>query len=86
VAAVEPGSGADKAGIRVGKTKVVVGGNSYVIGGDIIVGIGGRQLSTYEQLRDTISQLKPGDKVKLDLYRGTSKLTVTVKLGQAPTR
>jgi S1-C subfamily serine protease len=86
VAAVEPGSGADKAGIRVGKTKVVVGGNSYVIGGDIIVGIGGRKLSTYEQLRDTISQLKPGDKVKLDVYRDGAKKTVTVKLGQAPTK
>jgi S1-C subfamily serine protease len=35
-------------------------------------------------LRDAIAQKKPGDKVKLELYRHGSKETVTVTLGQAP--
>ena len=84
VQAVEKGSAADKAGIRVGTSKVIVGGLSYVVGGDIIVGFAGKTITTYEQLRDAISQLKPGDKAKLDIYRGGSPKTVTVTLGQAP--
>jgi S1-C subfamily serine protease len=83
VQSIEKNSAADKAGIRVGKSKVIVGGVSYVIGGDIIVGFNGAPISTYE-LRDGISQLKPGDKAKVELYRDGSKKTVTVTLGQAP--
>jgi S1-C subfamily serine protease len=79
---IEKGSGADKAGLRNGSTKVIVGGVSYTIGGDIIVGLDGRAVTTYDQLRDLVSQHKPGDKVKLDLYRGGSKKTVTVTLGE----
>ena len=84
VQSIDKGSAADKAGIKVGKSKVIVGGVSYVIGGDIIVGFNGLPISTYEQLRDAISQLKPGDKAKIELYRDGSKKTVTVTLGQAP--
>jgi S1-C subfamily serine protease len=84
VQAVEKGSAADKAGIRVGKSKVIVGGVSYVVGGDVIVGFAGKTITTYEQLRDAISQLRPGDKAKLDIYRDGSRKTVTVTLGQAP--
>ena len=35
---VQAGSGADKAGLKAGKTAVVVQGESYQVGGDIIVG------------------------------------------------
>ena len=81
---VDKGSGADQAGLQAGKTNVVVGGQSYVIGGDIIVGIDGQQITSYEQLRDAISQKKPGDRVKLEIYRGSSHKTVSVTLGQTP--
>jgi S1-C subfamily serine protease len=84
VQTVEKNSPADKAGIKVGKSTVVVGGASYLIGSDIIVGFEGKKITTYEQLRDAISQLKPGDKAKVDVYRGDSKKTITVTLGQAP--
>jgi serine protease Do len=84
VQSVDKNSAADKAGIKVGKSKVIVGGVSYVIGGDIIVGFNGAPISTYEQLRDAISQLKPGDKAKIQIFRDGSKKTVTVTLGQAP--
>ena len=65
-----------------GKTKVIVGGVSYAIGGDIIVAVDGTPTTTYEQLRDAISQRKPGDKVKVEIYRDGSKKTVTVTLGK----
>ena len=79
---VQAGSGADKAGLREGKTAVVVQGESYQVGGDLIVAIDGTPVTTYQQLRDAISQRKPGDKLKLEIYRNGSKKTVTAKLGQ----
>jgi S1-C subfamily serine protease len=79
---IEQGSGAAKAGLEVGKSKVIVGGVSYTIGGDIIVGFDGHAITNYEQLRDRVSQHKPGDKVKVEIYRGSSKKTVTVTLGE----
>jgi S1-C subfamily serine protease len=82
VQTIAKGSGADKAGIKAGKTKVIVGGVSYGIGGDIIVGLDGNTTTTYEELRDAVSQRKPGDKVKLEIYRDGSKKTVTVTLGK----
>ena len=82
VQGIQKGSGAEKAGLRAGNAKVIVGGVSYRIGGDIIVGLDGHPITTYEQLRDGVSQHKPGDKVKLELYRGGSKETVTVTLGE----
>src|SRR3954467_2272813 len=81
---VTAGSGAAKAGLRPGQTQVVVQGESYLLGGDILVGVEGRSIQTYEQLRDAVAQKKPGDKIKLDIYRRGSKKTVTVTLGQPP--
>jgi S1-C subfamily serine protease len=84
VESVTPGSGAAKAGLKGGTTGVIVQGTSYRLGGDIIVGVDGSPVSTFEQLRDAIAQRKPGDKLQLQLYRHGAKKTVTVTLGQAP--
>jgi S1-C subfamily serine protease len=81
VTQLDSGSGAEKAGIVAGKTPVVVQGESYLIGGDIIVSIDGTPLTTFEQLRDAIAQQKPGDKVELGVYHHGSKKSVTVTLG-----
>ncbi len=81
---VDSGSNADKAGIVPGKTPVIVQGESYNVGGDIIVSIDHEALSTFDQLRDAIAQHKPGDKVRLQIYHHGSKKTVTVKLGNRP--
>ena len=81
---ITPGSGAAKAGLRPGQTQVIVQGESYLLGGDIIVGVDGHTIQAYEQLRDAIAQKKPGDKVQLRIYRHGSQQTVTVTLGQAP--
>jgi S1-C subfamily serine protease len=84
VASVSKNTGASKAGLKGGSTTVVVGGVSYRLGGDIIVGIDDTPIATYEQLRDAIAQKRPGDKVKLKVLREGSTKTVTVRLGQAP--
>ena len=84
VESVRSGSGADKAGLEGGATQVVVAGETYVLGGDIIVSLDGKQISSIEQLRDAIAGHMPGDKVSLGIYRDTKKTGVTVTLGRQP--
>jgi S1-C subfamily serine protease len=84
VESVTSESGAGKAGLKGGKTEVVVAGETYVLGGDIIVAFDGKQISSIEQLRDAIAGHKPGDKVKLVIYRDAKKTGVTVTLGRQP--
>jgi S1-C subfamily serine protease len=77
-------SGADRAGLQAGDTEVVVAGETYVLGGDIIVAFDGRKLSSIEELRDAISAQKPGDVVTLVIYRDATKTSVKVTLGRQP--
>jgi S1-C subfamily serine protease len=79
------GSGpAKKSGLAAGTTDVVVGGESYVVGGDVIVAVDGAPVSAFEQLRDAVARQKPGDTIKLEIIRNGSKKSLSVKLGQAP--
>lgn len=84
VESVTSESGAGKAGLKGGETEVVVAGETYVLGGDIIVAFDGKQISSIEQLRDAIAGHKPGNKVKLVIYRDAKKTGVTVTLGRQP--
>src|SRR5581483_11616554 len=84
VGTVFPGTGAAKAGLRGGDTQVTVAGTDYQMGGDIIVAADGKPVRTTEDLRDAISSRKPGDTVRLEIYRGSKKRTVVVTLGRQP--
>ena len=84
VESVTSGSGAGKAGLRGGETQAVVAGETYVLGGDIIVSFDGKQISSIEQLRDAIAAHSPGDRVSLVIYRDAKKTGVTVTLGRQP--
>ena len=81
---ITTGTAADHAGLRAGQTNVVVEGDSYQLGGDIIVRADGKPVSSIEQLRDLIANKKPGDRVALEIYRDGKKETVNVKLGRQP--
>jgi S1-C subfamily serine protease len=84
VASVQPGSAASKAGLRAGKQQVTVSGETYPLGGDLLVGIDGAPLLTLDQLRDVISRKQPGDKVTLEIYRGDNRMSLNVELGRQP--
>jgi S1-C subfamily serine protease len=79
---VEQGSPAAKAGIKGGTTSVVISGTDYRVGGDIVVAVGGKRVTNLGELRDLLLTHKPGDKLELELYRGSDKKTVTVQLGR----
>ena len=88
VSRVLKGTSAAKAGVRAGTRTVVVEGDSWQIGGDLIVAADGHTVSSVDGLREVIANKKPGEKLDLELYRGTKPklLHVEVKLGRQPTR
>jgi S1-C subfamily serine protease len=79
------GGPADVAGLQGGSSDVVVAGESHVIGGDVIVALGDRRVSSLEGLRDLLADHEPGEQVDVRLRRGTREMTLTVTLGRQPT-
>jgi S1-C subfamily serine protease len=76
------GSPAENAGLRAGDTPVVVHGESYRIGGDIVVAVDGKPAWTFHDLRTAIDAKEPGDEVEVELYRDGELETVRVMLGR----
>jgi serine protease Do len=66
IGSVVPGSGAEKAGLKAG---------------DVLLKFGRQELHRYEELPPLVEQHRPGDKVEIELRRGTETLTLQVTLG-----
>ena len=82
VESVYPGSGAAQAGLLGGSDQVVLAGESYQLGGDLIVKADGTNVETTERLREIVSQHQPGDSVSIEFFREGERRTVDVKLGR----
>ena len=80
---VVPGSPADKAGLRAGKTETNLG---LVLGGDLIVKVDGVEIKEPPDVARAIADNKPGDQVQVQFYRGKKLQTVTLTLGKRPKR
>jgi S1-C subfamily serine protease len=83
---VQQGSGAAKAGLRPSTNQVTVSGESWPLGGDVIVAVDGRATPSIEALRDVVAAKQPGDTIKLHILRDSQRKTLTIKLGRQPTR
>jgi S1-C subfamily serine protease len=86
---VEAGTAAAKAGIHAGNVEAKIDGGEVDVGGDIIVGVDGKQVKNSEELAADIGAKKPGDKVLIELLRangsgGYAKKTITATLGERP--
>jgi S1-C subfamily serine protease len=81
---VRPGSPAARAGLKGGDTRVVVNGQSYMLGGDVITKAAGRQIESADELQNIVSSKKPGDSLRLELRRDNETKTVMVTLGRRP--
>ena len=77
-------TGAAKAGLRGATQQVTVAGETWPLGGDIIVKADGIPLASVEQLRSIIADKKPGDTLQLQIYRGDKTKNLKVKLGRQP--
>jgi putative serine protease PepD len=82
---VNPGSGAENAGIIGGNQQVVVIDEIVLLGGDIIIGLDGNKVINGDYL---ISYLEantvPGQIVNLTIIRDNQELTIPVELGRRP--
>jgi putative serine protease PepD len=84
VETVEPGSAADKAGIRGGSLPVLWGLQEMILGGDIIVEVNGREVLTIEDARDVVRELKINQTVKVKLLRDGEPMEVTAVIEERP--
>lgn len=79
---VIPGSAAEAAGIRNPRRTVIVGNYQLNIGGDLIMAIDGQAATRSEVLSRAMRGKRPGDPLKLTLFRNGSRVDVTVTLGE----
>jgi S1-C subfamily serine protease len=89
VQSVQKGTAAAKAGIRGGTINSTTEAGQIAVGGDIIVSIDGKQVTSSEDLANDIAAKKAGQTVTIGLLRATGsgsfqKKTVTAKLGSRP--
>ena len=82
VAHVEAGTAAGHAGLKGATNQVVVAGESWPLGGDIIVQADGVPTTTVNKLSDVIANHKPGDTIELVVFRSNAKQKIEVKLGR----
>ena len=79
------GGPADKAGLKAGGRPTSSG---LVAGGDVIVKVDGKDVSSSQDLVAAISAKKPGDEVEIGFQRGSSdkQRTLKVKLAKRPAK
>ena len=77
---VLPNSPAAEAGLQAGGRIVMVGQKPYTLGGDIIVGVNGEAFSAASQIAKVLLQSRPGQELRLQVYRQGRTLEFSVPL------
>ena len=80
---VEPGGPAAQAGLRGGDRIVLAGLQQLRIGGDIVVAIDGKPVTSQTDLNLLLNREWPGDTVTLTVVRNGKKIDIRVKLGES---
>jgi S1-C subfamily serine protease len=83
VQTVQKGSAAAKAGIRGGTVNSTTESGQVAVGGDIVVSIDGKAVTSSEDLANDIQGKKPGDTVTIGLKRATGSGSYEAKSVQA---
>jgi len=81
---VHPGSPADRAGVRGGTTAVVVQGEEYLLGGDILTGIQGSPIRTQQDYAARVRTLKPGQRVRVTIVRDGQSRELSLTVAERP--
>jgi putative serine protease PepD len=79
---VTRGGPAAAAGLHGGDRVALAGMRRIAIGGDVIVAIDGQKVSNQFDLNVILNRKRPGDTVKVTVYRGGKKMDIPVKLGE----
>ncbi|MFN2169566.1 MAG: S1C family serine protease [Anaerolineae bacterium] len=82
---VEPGSPAEKAGLRGGDQQVAVSGVPMTFGGDIVIAIDGVEVKRFDDVVNYLSsQTSVGDVVTLTVIRDGQQIALDVTLEERP--
>jgi serine protease Do len=84
VEVVFDGSPADHAGIRGGNLAVIVQGEEYLLGGDIVTAIQGTPIRSHQDYVAKVKTLKPGQRVKVSLVREGQPRDITLTVSERP--
>jgi serine protease Do len=84
VEVVFDGSPAAEAGVRGGNLAVVVQGEEYLLGGDILTAIQGAPVRTHQDYVARVRTLRPGQRVKATLMRDGQTRELTLTVGERP--
>ena len=84
---ITKGSPADNAGLRAGTNTTTINGRDVDVGGDIILKVDNREVSTWHDiLAYPESQKRVGDKVHLTILRDNATKELDITLGTAPSQ
>ena len=80
---VLPGGAAERAGLKGGSQRAYMGNTPVMLGGDLIVGIDGQEITTPQDMSGALNSHRAGDTVTLTIYRGRRRMDVKVTLSDA---
>jgi putative serine protease PepD len=81
---VYDGSPADKAGVRGGNLSVVVQGEEYLLGGDILTTIDSTPVRTHQDYLAKVKTLKPGQRTRITIMRDGQRRELTLTVAERP--
>jgi S1-C subfamily serine protease len=84
VVTVAPNSPADDGGLRGGDTSETLNDQEIMVGGDVILALDGEDITSIEQLAETIQAKEAGDEIELTVLRDGEEQTLTVTLAERP--
>jgi S1-C subfamily serine protease len=85
IAQVTKGGPADDAGLQGGTQQVTVGGQSVIIGGDIIIALSGTRIRGTDDLSTFLEEhTLPGQTINVTIIRNGQNMTIPLKIGTRP--
>jgi len=75
---------AEKAGLTGGTAEISFGGTVVAVGGDVIVAIDGKPVTSMSEVGSAVDERQPGDQIEVTYYRKGKRETTKVTLGSRP--